>query len=245
MKRSKLRNILNTKRSSENWQNNKRQRNICSNILKPTKKTLFETLKINEITDNRKFWKTVKPFFTDKCKTTNNIILTEKNETLNDNKKISNTFNEYFTNVTKGLNLRESTGNINFENEESCKKIKENFGNETFSFETISKKDVLNLIKQLPGNKATVSNDIPVSVLKESVSAYYEKLTDIFNNCIRSGTFPEILKKSEVTPVFKKGDLTSKTDYRPVSILSNFSNFFEKLIYLQLSNYMQNQFSVY
>ena len=33
---------------------------------------------------------------------------------------------------------------------------------------------------------------------------YYQKLTDIFNNCIRSGTFPEILKKSEVTAVFKK-----------------------------------------
>ena len=71
-----------------------------------------------------------------------------------------------FPNITKGLNLRESTGNINFENEESCKKIKENFGNKTFSFETISKKDVLDLIKQLPGNKATASNDIPVSVLK-------------------------------------------------------------------------------
>ena len=213
---------------------------MTSNILKSTKKTFFETLNITEITDNRKFWKTVKPFFTDKCKTTNNIILTEKNETLNDNKKISNTFNEYFTNITKGLNLRESTGNINFENEESCKKIKENFGKET-----ISKKDVLNLIEQLPGNKATVSNDIPVSVLKESVSAYYEKLTDIFNNCIRSGTFPEILKKSEVTPVFKKGDPTSKTDYRPVSTLSNFSKIFEKLIYLQLNNYMQNKFSIY
>ena len=48
---------------------------------------------------------------------------------------------------------------------------------------------ILNLFKELPGNKATVSNDIPVSVLKESLSAYYEKLTDIFNNCIRSGTF--------------------------------------------------------
>ena len=124
MKRSKLRNTFSKKISSENWQNYKRQRNICSNILKSTKKTFFETLNINEITDNRKFWKTVKPFFTDKCKTTNNIILTEKNETLNDNKKNSNTFNEYFTNITKGLNLRESTGNINFENEESCKKIK-------------------------------------------------------------------------------------------------------------------------
>ena len=57
----------------------------------------------------------------------------------------------------------------------------------------------------------TSSNDIPVSLHKVSVCVYYEKLTDFFNNCIRSGTFPKILKKSEVTPVFKKGDPTLKT----------------------------------
>ena len=102
VKWSGLRNTFSKKRSSEILQNYKRQRNICSNILESTKKT-------NEITDNIKFWKTVMPFLTDKCKTTNNIILTETNETLNDNKKISNTFNGYFTNYTKGLNLREST----------------------------------------------------------------------------------------------------------------------------------------
>ena len=66
MKRSKLRNTFNKKRSSENWQNYKRQRNICSNILRSTKKAFFEALNINEINDNKKFWKTVKPFFTDK-----------------------------------------------------------------------------------------------------------------------------------------------------------------------------------
>ena len=55
-----------------------RQRNICSNILNATKKTFFETLNINEITDNREFWGTVKPFFIDKCKTGNNIFLTKK-----------------------------------------------------------------------------------------------------------------------------------------------------------------------
>ena len=43
MKRSKPRNVFNKKRSSENWQNYKRQLNICSNILKSTKKTFFET----------------------------------------------------------------------------------------------------------------------------------------------------------------------------------------------------------
>ena len=54
---------------------------------------------------------------------------------------------------------------------------------------------------------------------------------------------PETLKKSEVTPVFKEGDPTSKTDHRPVSTLLNFSKIFEKLIYLQLNNYMQSKFS--
>ena len=48
-----------------------------------------------------------------------------------------------------------------------------------------------------------------------------------------------------MTPVFKKSDPTSITDYRPVSTLSNFSKIFEKLIYLQLNNYIQNKFSVY
>ena len=62
MKRAKLRNTFNQKRLSENWQNYKRQCNICSNIPKATKKTFFETLNINEITDTRKFWKTVNPF---------------------------------------------------------------------------------------------------------------------------------------------------------------------------------------
>ena len=86
--------------------------------------------------------------------------------------------------------MRKSTVNINFENKESCK----NFGNKDFSFETVANKDVLNLIKELPGNKATVSNDIPVSALKGSVSAYYEKLTDIFNNCIEVALFQTYLK---------------------------------------------------
>ena len=62
---------------------------------------------------------------------------------------------------------------MNFENGESCKRNK-NYSNNKFSIETVSKKDVLNLIKEPSGNKSTVSNDIPVSVLKESVAVFYD-----------------------------------------------------------------------
>ena len=61
------------------------------------------------------------------------------------------------------LDLPESTGNAYILNIKDKKK----FGNKNFSFETVSKKDVLGLIKKLPGNKATVSNDIPLSVHKK------------------------------------------------------------------------------
>ena len=46
IKQSKLRNTFN-KKKSEIFQNHKRQHNICSNMLKSTKETFFETLKQN------------------------------------------------------------------------------------------------------------------------------------------------------------------------------------------------------
>lgn len=45
----------------------------------------------------------MKPFFTDKTKTSDNIILTENNQTARKDKQICQIFNKYFTNVTKSL----------------------------------------------------------------------------------------------------------------------------------------------
>ena len=66
LKRSKLRNKLNEKRNIENWSEYKRQRKICSNLLKQSKKHHFNSLNVKDTTENEKFWKTIKPFFTEK-----------------------------------------------------------------------------------------------------------------------------------------------------------------------------------
>ena len=55
-------------------------------------------------------------------------------------------------------------------------------------------------------------------------------LADISNESIKIGTFSDILKKAEVTPVYKKDDMIDKQNYRPVSTLSNLSKVFEKRI---------------
>ena len=79
--------------------------------------------------------------------------------------------------------------------------------------------------------------------MTKSVHIYSHLLTNIFNDCVKSGKFPNILKYADITPVFKKGDPTDKTNYRPISTLLNFSKVFEKMIYAQINSFMEPKLS--
>ena len=55
-------------------------------------------------------------------------------------------------------------------------------------------------------------------------------ITDDYNNCLTIGIFPEFFKTAEVIPTYKKDKPIEKTNYRPISILSNISNIYERKI---------------
>ena len=46
--------------------------------------------------------------------------------------------------------------------------------------------------------------------------------------------YPDDLKLSEVSPIFKKKDDLDKENYRPNSALSHVSNVFERIMYQQI-----------
>ena len=50
----------------------------------------------------------------------------------------------------------------------------------------------------------------------------------MFNKSIERSTFPESWKIARVTPIFKGGDRTDKSNYRPISVLAVIARFFEK-----------------
>ena len=78
-----------------------------------------------------------------------------------------------------------------------------------------------------------------------SVHTYSHAITKIFNDSSKSGNFPDILKYADITPVFKKGDKTDKSNYRPISTFSNFSKVFQKMIYAQVNSFMEPKLSKY
>ena len=59
---------------------------------------------IKDVTDNKKFWKTIKPLFSDKTKLSNNHITRDK-KVVTDNSEIAKTLNSYFINVVKSLEI--------------------------------------------------------------------------------------------------------------------------------------------
>ena len=78
--------------------------------------------------------------------------------------------------------------------------------------------------------KATTGNSIPSKTLKLSADIPADILQNLFNDMLTAGNFPENMKLTDITPVFKKKDPLKKENYRPVSILSATSKIFEKLM---------------
>ena len=55
MRRSRLKSNFNKKRSYENWDNFKKQRNFCVKLLRQTKVKYFIDINVKSICDNKKF----------------------------------------------------------------------------------------------------------------------------------------------------------------------------------------------
>ena len=82
-----------------------------------------------------------------------------------------------------------------------------------------------------------------MSVIKRSIGSISSPLTHIINLSITHGIVPDELKIARLVPIFKPGDKALFSNYRPISVLSCFSKFLERIIYNRIINYL-NDFNV-
>ena len=101
MKRSRYRNKFLKDKSQTSRENYKIQRNLCKKLLRKTKKSYFESLNTKKITDNRTFWKTVVPLFTNKASRGEKIILNKAQKHISDDKKVCTIFKNFFQTLSQ------------------------------------------------------------------------------------------------------------------------------------------------
>ena len=176
-------------------------------LLPKTKRDYFKQLNNKVISDNKKFWQTISPLFSEKAFRKETIILKDSNRTITNNHELAETFNTFFSNIIQNLkldsNLVEITENLNisdpvikaikkYEKHPSIIKTKEKMKNKnmSFSFRFVTKEAILNELRKLNPKKAYQESDIPVKTINENL--------DIVSNFVYNNfKLPITLKKMQ------------------------------------------------
>ena len=85
-------------------------------------------------------------------------------------------------------------------------------------------------------SKTTQLEGILIKIVKKNINIFAKFLV----KDIRKGEFPDQLKTAYIIPAFKNGGKHDTSNYRPLSILPILSKVYEKCLYKQMENYMEN-----
>ena len=209
---------------------------------------------------DKKFWKTIKPLFSEKGQKNQKITIVKDNEIISEDKEVAETLNSFFQGAVDSLEIKENEYLKNptigmdnpvdialkkFECHPSILKIRETVAPTRFSFSELSMSEVEKELIQLNPKKACTFQNIPPKHLKQSSDVCVPVLCDLINESIRNNEFPKELKVADITPVFKKDDATSVKNYRPVSVLPVVSKIYERIIQRQIINHIDTYLSPY
>lgn len=214
----------------------KRYRNFLSQ-LQHKLKCDFESKALEDNKCNTKgLWKVIGKIAGYKNSTTPSTDLLKLNrsplESVND-------CNEYFIGVGKKLSHALLTNLDKTEATLSSHLTSAMSSPHTLFFQPTDEYEVDKLISQLRNDSAPGIDGLKAPLLKAIKSAVVPPLTHIYNLSLSTGVFPRLWKKATVIPIHKSGQRGNPENYRPISLLVNFSKILEKIVNRRLVGYLE------
>ena len=196
-------------------------------------------------------------FLSDKVSGKDEIRLRENTKLVKTDIETSDVLNNFFSNIVQNLDISRYSNDkpyVNYINDSNLKALLKNRKHPTivtirkryknkdsFSFLEVKKKEIEMEILNLDANKASQKSDIPIKVVKDNVDIICDFVCASFNSSVKTAKFHGNLNPADITPLYKKGQKDIKGNYRPMSILLNFSKISEKCIFKQISHFLKYQ----
>jgi hypothetical protein len=89
----------------------------------------------------------------------------------------------------------------------------------------VTSDEISSCIKSLESKRTPDVTGLSTILLKQIYTTILTPLQHIFSTSLSTGTVPSKLKIAKLIPLFKSGDCQDLNNYRPISLLSIFSNF--------------------
>ena len=231
-KEIRLRKRLHRRAKSKNddisWEAFKVQRNKVNNLVRSSKITHFKKLatSLQQGNLNPKQWWTVTKQFLKQNKESDISLLIQNNKHFTSPHEKSNVLNEYFCMQSTVDDSHATLPPIEIP-EHSLDNI------------VISSQDVEDVLRLLDTSKASGPDLISPKLLKEGAPVLSPHFCKLFNKSIDECSFPSEWKLANIIPVYKKGDRTEASNYRPISLLSCVGKVFEKCVFKHLYNFLR------
>ena len=149
-------------------------------------------------------------------------------ETYTENRDKSKIFNDFFSDQTK---LDESNASLPNSN---C------ISNNVLESIQTNPQEVESMLKSLKIGKAAGPDSVNNRLLQKLAYPLSFPLCDLYNFSFSSGTVPDLWKKANVIPVFKKNDPSDPSNYRPISLLSAVGKVMEKIVHKYVFNFFRD-----
>ena len=104
---------------------------------------------------------------------------------------------------------------------------------------------VIKLLSNLKPDKAAGPDSIKPVVLKQLKTEIAPVICLLFEKSLQTGQLPSDWKKAQVCPLFKKGDKTEPSNYRPISLTCILCKVMEHIIASNLSKHLNKHNILY
>ena len=212
----------------------KAYRNKLTAILRQAEKDYYSTLLNQHRSDIKKTWNIINNCIQHGKKSKSYPETFKVGEKLtNDPKQIANGFNNFFASI--GPNLAKNIP-------ESGAKVSDyiNYNaSSSFFLEPTCSDEIITVIKRFKNKTSSGYDGISMQTVKYISDIIAGPLAYIANLSFQTGTFPDNMKIAKIIPLFKSGDEQIYTNYRPVSLLPQFSKILEKLFNNRLQSYIE------
>ena len=212
MTRSRLENKYQKTMSAVHKENLKKHKNYCNRLYQIESKNMMKVLNLSNITDNKKFWNTMKQFLTDKGAAKTQITLIEVDRIISDDPEVPQTLNNVFDNTIPTLEIKEPIEhiiNVN-ENSDSMDVILRRYSNmlrviekSSFPFHETSLADIVLEIYKLDVTRSIPVNTISANHLKDYIDICGIVLYETINYGMLNSVFDDSMKLADFTSIEK------------------------------------------
>jgi hypothetical protein len=115
---------------------------------------------------------------------------------------------------------------------------------DTIFIKPVVEREVITLIKKLK-TAASGWDSISSDIVKNAYASFIKPLTHVLNLSITKGVFPNCMKIAKVLPLFKSGEKTKVSNFRPIPILPVFSKLLERLMYNRILSFIDKHNLLY